>query len=285
MNLMNEHNTAIVTDSTSDIPIELAEQHSIHMIPNTLVLDGKSYQDGLEISREAFYDLLPKLKEVPTTAAAATGIFQNLYEDLLSQGFKKILSIHAPKNLSGIYNSARIAASNIGKNLVEVIDSDQISLGLGFQVLEAAEQAMRGIHPESIIHSIAKMRSRLRLVAMLDTLEYIRRSGRVSWARARLGMLLNIKPFVELREGQVFSLGESRTRQKGMARLAEILVSLGPLQKLAILHTNAEQDAHHFLHNLQINIPASTLVVQVTTVIGTHVGPKGIGFVALISGV
>jgi DegV family protein with EDD domain len=125
------------------------------------------------------------------------------------------------------------------------------------------------------------MHNRVGIIAMLDTLEYIRRSGRVSWARARIGNLLQIKPFIELKDGTVSSLGESRTRGKGIQRLKEFLIKLGNLERLAILHTNAEQDAHKFLDNLHIHLSHPPLVINVTTVIGTHVGPNALGFAAV----
>ncbi len=133
-----------------------------------------------------------------------------------------------------------------------------------------------------MLRLIKDVGNRVRLIAMLDTLEYVRRSGRVSWARARLGNLFQIKPFIELRDGVVLSLGESRTRTKGSQRLKEFLYRLGSLERLAILHSNAEQDARQFLAELQLNLPIPPLVINVTTVIGNHVGPNGLGFVAVI---
>ena len=125
-------------------------------------------------------------------------------------------------------------------------------------------------------------RPRAHVIAMLDTLEYLRRSGRVSWARARLGNLLRIKPFVEVKSGGVVSLGETRTRRKGIERLHQFLNEQGSLERLAILHTNAEQDARQFLADLDFPIPANPLIVNVTTVIGTHVGPNGLGFATVV---
>ena len=119
---------------------------------------------------------------------------------------------------------------------------------------------------------------------MLDTLEYVRRSGRVSWARARLGNLLNFKPFVELIEGKVLNLGETRTRHRGIDRLKELLFNLGALENLAILHTNAESDARQFWAEVKDHFQPSIepLIVNVTTIIGVHIGPNGLGFAAII---
>ncbi len=268
---------AIVTDSTADIPAEYAERYQIRVIPNIIIIDGKSLEDGVDITRQEFYEKLVSMKTLPTTATASSGAYQQLYERLLGQGAKNILSIHASSLLSGIYNAAHIAAQEF-QDRVLVIDSQQLSLGLGVQVLQAARAASKRESLPAVLSIIEDVRRRIRLIAMLDTLEYIHRSGRVSWARARLGNLLRIKPFVEVKDGSVLSLGEARTYQRGVARLRELLVHQGPIEQLAILHTNAEENARRFLSNLPLPLPENPLLVNVTSVIGTHTGPNGIGF-------
>lgn len=272
--------TAIVTDSTCDLPPEAVEQYQIQVVPNILIIDGQSLEDGKGISRQEFYERLPQMKTAPTTASASVGSFQALYERLFQCGFKHIISLHAPNSLSGIFNAARLAAQSFD-NKVEVIDSGQVSLGLGFQAIAAAEAASKDLPLAAILKEINEIRQRVHVVAMLDTLEFVRRSGRVSWVRARLGSLLDIKPFVELREGKVLNLGEARTRHKGVDRLLQLLHNLGPLERLAILHTNAEKDARQILHQLKIELNPIPMLVNVTTVIGTHVGPNGLGFAAV----
>lgn len=272
---------AIVTDSTCDIPYDLVEQHRLHVVPNLLVLDGESVEDGRSFSRQDFYRRLPAMRTLPTTATASSGTYLALYEKLLHHGFEQILSIHASALLSGILNAASAAAQAFGRR-VRVIDSQNVTLGLGFQVLAAAEAVAQGLPLEGVLERLENVRRRVRVVAMLDTLEYIRRSGRVSWARAGLGALLNIRPFVEVRNGLIHRLGEVRTRSKGIARMLELLRNLGPLERLAILHTNAEADARQILESLAPRLPTPPLLVNVTTVIGTHVGPNGLGFAAVV---
>lgn len=220
------------------------------------------------------------MSSLPTTATTSSGTYNAVYERLFRQGYEKIVSLHAARSLSGIINAASVAAQSFSERVL-VIDSQQVSLGLGFQVLAAAEAATRGLEIDSITAQIGDVRRRLRLVAMLDTLEYVRRSGRVSWARASLGSLINLKPFIELREGNVYRIGESRTRNKGIARLLEMMESLGPLECLAILHTNAEAEASHLLEIMRPQVATPPMLVNVTTVIGTHVGPNGLGFVSV----
>jgi DegV family protein with EDD domain len=273
----------IVTDSTSDIPPEVAEEYRIHIVPAILNIGGQSLEDGPDISRREFYELLPAMDPLPTTSAPSVGSFLKLYEKIFEQGADLILSTHAPAALSGIYNAARLAAQNFDQR-VKVLDSGSLTLGLGFQAMAASERCREGASlAETLVH-VEAMKKRIHLLAMLDTFEYIRRSGRVSWAKAALGALLNIKPFVSVKDGSVLRFGETRTRQRGIERLRAMLVSHGPLERLAVLHTNSEEDARQFLASLNLELPAQPFIVNVTTVIGTHVGPKALGFVAVSVG-
>jgi DegV family protein with EDD domain len=272
---------AIVTDSTADIPAELVESNHIEIVPNLIIIDGKSFIDNEEISRVEFYNRLPQMKSLPTTATASSGVYQQLYERLFKQGFDNIISIHASQLLSGIYNAASNAAQAFSGR-VHVVDSGQVTMSMGWQVVVAAELAVRRLPVDDILKQISDVHRRVRLIAMLDTLEYIKRSGRVSWARASLGGLLQIKPFIELRDGRVLRIGEARTRQKAQERLLEMLHALGPLERLAVLHTNAEADARYILARIKQNIPTRPFVINATPIIGTHVGPNCLGFAVVV---
>lgn len=272
----------IVTDSTADIPPDLAEDKQLCVIPNRIVIDGQTYEDGRDISRDEFYTRLPQMAELPVTGTASSGAYQEVYTRLFEQGADAVLSIHTSAQLSGILNAATAAARDFGER-VRVLDSEFTSMGLGFQVLAAAEAAARRIPVDEVIQILADLRRRIRVMAMFDTLEYVRRSGRVSWARARLGNLLQVKPFVEIRDGgKVASLGEARTRSKGIARLKKLLLDLGRLEKLAVLHTNALEEARQFLTDVNPDLPTEPLMINITTVIGAHTGPKALGFAAVL---
>lgn len=273
-------NISLVTDSTSDIPEELRQRHAIEVIPAILNLGGQSYEDGAGLTREEFYQRLPGLSVPPTTSAPSVGSFLARYEKLFKAGASHILSLHPPERLSGIFNAARLAAEQFGER-VRVIDSGQITLGLGFQVLAAAEAIGRGARLDDLLGLIESIKQRVRVVALLDTMQYLRRSGRVSWAKAVVGELLNIKPLVELRFGIIERLAQVRTRSQGILRLGESLNSWGPLERLAILHTNAEAAARQLLADLKPKLPVPPLVVNVTTIIGTHTGPNGLGLAAV----
>jgi len=272
----------IVTDSTADLPAYLIEEHQIQVVPTILVLDGKEYADGIGITREDFYTRLPSFQTPPTTAAPSIGDFATPYESLLSQGCEHIISIHAAATLTTTINVARQTAQEF-QNKVTCIDSGSLSVGLGFQVLAAAEEAELGLKPA--LDAIAATRKRLQVSAALDTMEYLRRSGRVPAVVARLGGLLSIKPMIELIDGQVKPIGAVRTTSQADERILNFLLKEGKLQRLAIMHTNAEHRARLLLDNAMSRAPQSLpreiLFANVTAVIGTHLGPNGVGFAAV----
>lgn len=272
----------IVTDSTADLPAYLVEQHEIQVVPSILVLDGREYADGIGITREEFYTRLPALQTPPTTAAPSIGDFTAPYETLLTRGCEHVLSIHAASQLTTIVNVARQAAQGFPEK-VTCLDSGSLSLGLGFQVLAAAETAESGLR--SALDAAASTRRRLRVSAALDTMEYLRRSGRVPGAVAALGGLLSIKPLIELTDGIVKATGAVRTTKQADERILNFLVEGSGFERLAVLHSNAGPRAKHVLNELmqraRKSIPREILFVNVTTVIGTHVGPNALGFAAV----
>jgi DegV family protein with EDD domain len=281
-NFREKMSIAVVTDSTADIPQGLAEKHSISIIPAILVMDGDSFKDGTGITRREFYEQLPNMVTSPTTATPSIGTFQDIYEKLFQKGYESIISIHVSSLLSGIYGTAKLAAKSFNKQIT-VIDSGQLSLGIGYQVLAASEAITKGYSLSRVISEIESIQQRIRVIAMLDTLEYVRRSGRISWAQARIGSVFKIKPFLEVKEGKVLSRGQARTRKKGIEYLLEMLKRIGEVDKLAILHTNAEADAYKIIEKINLPLAEPPLLINVTTIVGTHVGPNGLGFTAVIS--
>ena len=272
----------IVTDSTCDQPHYLLEQYELEVIPCILVLEGKEYVDGIDISRDEFYKRLPALRTHPTTAAPSMGEFSSRYDSLFSRGCDHIISIHAAEKLTSILNIARQAAKDFGDR-VTTIDSTSLSLGLGFQLLAAAEAAELGL--QSALDAIEFARKRLHVFAALDTMQNLRRSGRVPAAVAILGGMLNIKPMIELTNGEVKPVAAVRTTKQANEGMLDLLLQLGSLERLAILHTGAEARAKQFLNTVMQNasqsVPHDILMVNVTPLIGTHVGPNGLGFASV----
>lgn len=271
---------AIVTDSTADLPEALTARHRIPVVPALLILEGVEYTDGATMSRTEFYRRLPALSTSPTTAAPSGGSFRKIYADLLEQGYDHVVSIHVASTLSAMVGSARVGAEEFGDR-VTVLDSGQLSLGLGFQVLAAAEAAAAGGDLPAVLDAVRDTRDHTHVIAMLDTLEYLRRGGRVSFVQAGISALLRVRLFIELHEGRISMLEQVRTRRKAVARLWDMAVALGPSERFAVLHANAEQEADMLLDSLRIHLPEDPLLVNVNTVIGTHVGPGALGFAAV----
>jgi DegV family protein with EDD domain len=273
----------IVTDSTCDIPKYLVEQHELEVVPCILVIDGKEYvDDGKGITRQEFYKQLPALQTQPTTAAPSIGDFAARYEALFRRGCDHIISIHAAGALTSIVNVARKASEDF-PGRVTCVDSTSLTLGVGFQVLAAAEAAELGL--QAALAAIEATRKNLRVYAALDTLQYLRRSGRVPATVAMLGGLLSIKPMIELVNGEVKAIGAVRTTNQANERMSRFLLDEGPLERLAILHTNAEARAKEFLSKIMQqfsqSMPRDILMLNVTTIIGTHLGPNGLGFASV----
>lgn len=272
----------VVTDSTCDLPRGVVEQYELEIVPSILVMDGQEYADGIGLSREEFYKRLPSLKTQPTTAAPSIGEFSTRYDSLLKRGCDQVLSIHAASALTSILNVARQAAQDF-PDRVTCVDSMSLSLGLGFQALAAAEASEMGL--QAALEAIDATQKRLHVFAALDTMEYLKRSGRVPATVARLGSLLSIKPMIELTHGEVKAIGAVRTTHQANARMLKFFREAGKLEKLAILHSGAEPRARQFLNQLMQedsqSVPRDLLMVNVTPVIGTHIGPNGLGFAAV----
>ena len=271
----------IVTDSTSDLPPQILKKYQIESIPAIVVNGGEQFRDSVDLSRKEYYQRLPDINPPPTTASPAPGTYEETYRDIFDKGADHIISIHAASDLSAIHDTAKLVSKGFGSN-VTVVDSQQLSLGLGFQVLEAIKAAKKGLEIPEIIARIENIRGRLQVHAMLDTMEQLKRSGRVSWAQAGFGSFLKLKLFIELKEGQVLREGQARSRRRAINSLKDRIRSYGEIEQFAILHTNAEQDAKNILKELDLSLDEDPFIINVTTVIGTHVGVNALGFVAVL---
>lgn len=276
----------IVTDSTSDVPDSHVRDLDIIVVPTYVIFGMQSYIDGVTMSREEFYARLATADPLPTTSAPSVGDFEDTYRRLRQDNTDEVISIHVAAKLSGVQNAARSGAASVPELNVTVFDSEQVTMGMGWQVIEAARAAKAGKSVTQIIELLNRMKPRVRVYAALDTLEYVRRSGRVGWARAMIGQLLRIKPIVEVRAGDVLSIDRARTRRHSIDRLKELTETSGPLQRLAVLHSQALDAAMKLADEFRALYPTLSEpipVIEATTVIGTHVGPNGLG-VALVVG-
>ena len=268
----------VVTDSNGDVPADLLARYNIVVVRSLLNIEGKSYRDGLDMTRTEFYQRLPQLNPLPTTAAPSSADFEAAYR---SCGEAEVVAIHLGSTFSAIYTAARLGAEPLGDQ-VSLVDSQQASMGLGWQVLAAAEAAEAGGSREEVLQAVRSTQKRVRLFAALDTIEYLRRGGRASLVSARLGDLLQIKPLLELRDGQVSVPARVRTRQKARDEIAARVEALGPLARLAVLYTSSREDAAAMAQRLAPRVQQPPVLVEATAVIGTHVGPGAIGLAAVM---
>ena len=273
----------ILTDSTSDVPPKVAERLRITVVPAYIQFGNQSYRDGDSpggLGREEFYAQLPTMPVVPTTAVPPAHEFAMAYRSLVVEA-DEVIAIVVSTNLSGMYNVARLGAQDVPELKVHVVDSGQLTMGLGWMVIAAAEAAAEGKSAQEILALVEDMKPRVHVYAALDTLEYLRRSGRVSWARAKAAQILRIKPIVEVLLGKVTDIGRTRTGRRAIERLVELTRALGPLERLAILHTCAPGIENLRHHLADLCSPGLMLTVVATTIVGAHVGPRGLGVAAV----
>jgi DegV family protein with EDD domain len=273
---------AIVTDSTADLPKADVDRWNIHVIPAVLSVEGKTLADGRDMSRSELYRRLPQMDVLPTTAAPPPGEFASIYEGILNRGAEAVLSIHLAQRLSGLYAMAVQAAAQFGDRVV-AFDSRQASLALGFQVLEVAEVASQGGDLRTLLAVARSVRERARVTALVDNLRYLRRSGRVGWLQGSVGEVLRLRMVIDMLNGEVRRVAQTRTRRQAEQILLEHVKGWGRLARVAAMHVAAPQAADELAHLLDPLCERRPLLAEATTVIGTHVGPGAVGVAALVA--
>jgi DegV family protein with EDD domain len=272
----------IVTDSTSDIPVDLARALNITVIPAHVIFGEESFDDGVTITREEFYRRLKTSSVLPTTSTPSAGEFAEVYERLDGD----IVSIHVASKWSSLFNTAQLGATLAPQSQVTFWDSGKLAMGLGWQVILAARAVQQGQSLAGILQTLDDAKRRVHLFAALDTLSYLRRSGRVNPFLARFGQLLNVKPIIDVGDGEISMAGRTHTRRAAIERVKEMTYELGPLQALAVLHTACYDTARQLANEFEQTLPHLTepiIVCEATTAVGTHVGPNGIGIAAVVA--
>ena len=275
--------TRIVTDSTCDLPTEVIKEHAIAVIPILIHVGSQEYLDGIDLSRQQFYKDLPGMNPPPTTAAPGHDAFRQAYERLAAEGATEILSIHIAHKLSAVVDIARRAAQETKTAQVTVLDSRQLSLGMGFEVEIAAEAMSAGSSISEILARLEAQIARTHVFAALDTLEYVRRGGRMNAAITALGNLLQIKPILKMYQGDP-TAERVRTRAHAVKRLKELLAECAPFERVALVHTDAEARAQALLEEVRGGLPGGEIWMQeINPVLGAHIGPGVIGFACISS--
>jgi DegV family protein with EDD domain len=268
---------AIVTDSTADLPPQLAALRSITVVPLTLNFDGQSLLDGVDIRPDEFYRRLHSVTTHPTTSQPSPGRFAEVYSALLAD-HASIVSIHISQKLSGTYESARQAAAMTDPKRVHVIDSELVSMSLGLITLAASSLASMGSSAEAIEARVVDMRPKIQTYFSVATLEFLRRGGRIGRASALLGSVLQVKPVLCIRDGLVTPLERVRTFERALNRVVELTreVDRGHGVCVIVGHADAEADAERI--GRELDPIAETLMIQpLGPVVGAHAGPGVVG--------
>lgn len=268
----------VMTDSTCDLPPTWVKRFDVRIVPTYVQFGIESLaDDGVELTRHDFYARLVTSPVQPTTSAPPPGQTLAVMKQALADA-DHVIGITAPANLSGIYNTFRLAAEQTDPQRVTLIDSTTLSMGMGWQVIAAAELVEAGAGPDAIRQRILEMQPRTDVWAALDTLEYVRRSGRVSWATALVGNFFQVKPIIRLYASEVTSVTRVRTTRRAFDTLVELAHSAAPLVRLAVMHTANLEGATRLAEAVADVHPGhEPIVIEATPVLGVHVGPNALG--------
>src|SRR5215207_2373159 len=274
----------VVTDSTAYLPAGVADRFSIRVVPLQVVLGGRSGAEGTEVTpaevAAALASWVPVSTSRPTPAE-----FAAVYREALDGGASGVVSLHLSRELSGTWDSARLAAAEVDADRVRVVDSRSAAMGLGFAVLAAAEAAAASATPQEVYDAAVGTAERTTTLFYVDTLEHLRRGGRIGAAQALLGTALSMKPILHVREGRIVPLEKVRTVSKGIARLEALAVAAAGDQRadVAVQHLAAAERAGVLAERLRSRLPkiGQFYTSEIGAVVGAHVGPGVLGVVVV----
>jgi DegV family protein with EDD domain len=269
----------IITDSTADLPKEIVDEYGIRIMPLMVNFGSNSYRDGFDLSSSDFYKKLINSKELPTTSQINPPSFITAYKKEL-QNDNSVISIHLSSKGSGTYQSAIMAREALGDDRITVIDSLGYSMGMGLLVIEAARLARDGVSASDIESRILEMRGRMQYIFGVDTLEYLKKGGRLSPAKAAIATVMNIKPILHIKDGEIEVLEKVRGRKKVLSKIVELAGQRGHRledQIMAITHAECPEDASYLRDMVMDRYnPKDVIISNIGCVIGTHTGPGAI---------
>jgi DegV family protein with EDD domain len=273
---------AIVTDSTAYIPNNLVEQYNLTVTPQVLIWGEETYQDGVDIQPDEFYERLKTTKVMPTTSQVSIATMKSTFENLVEEGYD-VLGIFLSAKLSGTIQSAIQAKDMMDKagDKVNFVDSETTAMAMGFQVLTVARAVNDGASLEDAIALAEKARAHTGVYFAVDTLEFLHRGGRIGGAQRFLGTALNMKPVLAVQGGRVEAVERIRTKKKALERVFELVKEQTEGKstiRLATLHASAEEEAKELLEKASKEMNATeSVLTTVSPVVGTHAGPGTVG--------
>jgi DegV family protein with EDD domain len=267
---------SIVVDSASDLPVEEADRLGIVRVPLTIAFGEEEFQDGVELTREQFWARMATEAELPRTAAPSPTQFQNVFTEALEGGAEGVVCLTLSQDLSATYQAAVQAAAEFGDR-VKVLDTRTLTLSEGLVALAAAEAAQSGADLAACVEVASSTRDRVLTFGTLDSLENLRKGGRIGAAQALVGALMSFKPLIEVRDGGIEPAGRVRTRKNAIAALMSLVEGRGPFERVGLVHAMAP-DLGTVLPEVERVTGADSVVVSVMgATIGTHAGPGALG--------
>lgn len=275
----------IVTDSTADIPEKIASEYGIEIVPLNVHFGDEVFKDGVDIWSEEFYNKLRNEPILPNTSQPSPGDFLKVYQKIAKPG-DTIISIHISREMSGTVDAAELAAEMTGSGYrIHIVDSRQVTLSLGILVIAAAKAVKNGASAETVLANLDKWKSEVRIFFTLKSLEYLHRTGRIGKATVLMGGLLNIKPILSIEEGLIVPLEKARGNFQKIAEiLVDKVIELYGNQRLnvGIIHTELQDDLNVLVSLAKQKLNIEEMVINLAgAIVGTHVGPNGIGIVVL----
>ena len=273
----------VVTDSTADLQPAVQERFGLGMVPLIINWDGQTFRDKLDLSASEFYRRLRSSKTLPRTGAPSLAAFEAAFRDQLKQ-HDAVISVNLAARLSGTYEVARRAAESVDPRRISVVDSGSVSVCLGWLAELAANLTRGGLALKDIVERVEEARGRLRILALLETLDFLQRGGRIGRAAALAGTLLNVKPILSVRDGEVAPVERVRTMNGALRRLVDLVVAQGPLERLAVIDADAAANAAEVEKQLRTRYPDLTVERgELGPVVGTHGGPGLVGVGILLA--
>ncbi|MEX2159744.1 MAG: DegV family protein [Dehalococcoidia bacterium] len=275
----------IVTDSTADLPPDMARDLLITVVPLQVIFGNESFRDGIDLTTEEFFRKLATATELPQTSQPSVGEFRTVYEEL-AQHTERIVSIHLSARFSGTVETARLAARElVGRCSIDIIDSGTVSMPMGLAVIAAARAARDGADLDECAAAARSVLRRERLAVALDTLEFLRRGGRIGRAQAFVGGLLRLKPIVTIRNGETFPLARVRTRKKALEALLDTCFEGDPeVQEAVVMQSTTPADADYLVGEVKKRHPNVPVYLgTMGPVIGVHGGPGIIGLAVVLA--
>ena len=273
----------IVTDSACDLTDELVQAHHIGVVPLTIRFGEEEFEDRVQLSPEAFWERCAGKGALPETAAPSPGSFINAFEKAAENGAEGVLCLTLSSGVSGTYASALTAADGFEGIPVRVVDTRSLTMGQGLLVLAAAEDTAAGMSLDDVAAATEARVPRVRVYGVLGGLEHLQRGGRIGGAQALFGSLLNIKPVIQVKDGEVAEESKQRTRSRALTYLATKVTGDVPIERLAVAD-GACDDIDDVLIRLKA-IPSTQpmVTVQLGPVVGTHTGPNTVGVCYLVA--